>query len=110
MFSAITRRRASPLLCLRKRTAAEPTTVPWRYSALPSSPLMAPRCRASRLAGRIVSAVFSPRSHTRSAEEWGSCATTTKHYAREPACNSASEAAGRLLDDCAARALGRAVA
>ena len=85
-------------------------TVPWRYSAMSPSPLRTPRCRASRSAGRTVSAVFSPRSYTRSAEEWGSSATTTRHHARDPPCSSASEAAALLLDYCAAGALGRAVA
>ena len=110
MFSAITRRRASPPLCLRKRVAAKPTTVPWRYSAVPPSPLRAPRCKASRSAGRTLSAVPSPRSNTGSAEEWGSSATTTQHHARDPLCSSASEATGLLLEECAAAALGRAAA
>ena len=110
MFSTITRRRASPPLCLRKRIGAEPTTVPLRYSAVPPSPLRAPRCRASKSVGRTMSAVPSPRSNTRSAEEWGSNATTTQHHARDPLCSSANEAAGMLLEDCAAGALGRAAA
>ena len=77
---------------------------------MPPSPLRAPRCRASKSAGRTVSAVPSPQSNTRNAEEWGSSATTTKHHARDPLCTSASEAAGLLLEDCAAGALGRAAA
>ena len=110
MFSAITRRRASPPLCRRKRVAAAPATVPWRYSASPPSPLSALRCRASRSAGRTVSTVPCPRSYRRSAEEWGSNAATTQYHARDALCSSASEAAGLLLDDCAAGALGRAAA
>ena len=77
---------------------------------MPPSPLRAPRCRASRSAGRTVSTVPSPRSYRRSAEEWGSSATTTQHHARDTLCSSASEAAGLLLEDCAAGALGRAAA
>ena len=77
MFSAMTRRRASPPLCRRKHIAAKPATVPWRYSAMPPSPLRAPRCRASRSAGHTVSTVPSPRWYRRSAEEWGFSATTT---------------------------------
>ena len=110
MFSAMTRRRASPPLYRRKRVAAAPATVPWRYSASPPSPLTALRCRASRSAGRTVSTVPSPRSYRRSAEEWGSNADTTQHHARDTLCSSASEAAGLLLEDCAAGALGRAAA
>ena len=110
MFSAITRRRASPPLCRRKRVAAAPATVPWRYSASPPSPLSALRCRASRSAGRTVSTVPCPRSYRRSAEEWGSNAATTQYHARDALCSSASEAAGLLLEDCAAGALGRAAA
>ena len=53
--------------------------------------------------------MFSPRSYACSAEEWGSNAMTTQHHARDPPYSSASEAAGRLLDGCAAGALGRAV-
>ena len=34
----------------------------------------------------------------------------TQHHARGPPCSIAREAAGRLLDDCAAGARGRAVA
>ena len=56
-----------------------------------------------------MSAVFSPRSYICSAEEWGSSATMTQHHARNPPCSNASEAAGRLLDDCANGALGRAI-
>ena len=44
------------------------------------------------------------------AEEWGSNAATTQYHARDALCSSASEAAGLLLDDCAAGALGRAAA
>ena len=77
---------------------------------MPPSPLMAQRCTASRLAGRIVSAVPEPRSYTRSGEEWGCSATTTQHHARDPPCSSATEAVGRLLEDYAAGALGRAFA
>ena len=106
----MTRRRASPPLCRRKRVAAAPATVPWRYSASPPSPLSALRCRASRSAGRTVSTVPSPRSYRRSAEEWGSNAATTQHHARDTLCSSASEAAGLLLEDYAAGALGRAAA
>ena len=110
MFSAETRRKASPPYCLRNRTAAEPTTVPWRYSAVPPSLLGAPRCRGSKPAEHTLSAAFSPRSYIRSAEEWGSSATMTQQHARDPPCGNAREAAGRLLDDCAAGALGRAAA
>ena len=77
---------------------------------MPPTPLRAPRCKASRLAGRTVSAVPSPRLYTRSAEEWGFSATTTLHHARDPLCSSASEAVGLLLEDCAAGALRTAVA
>ena len=62
MFSATTRQKASCPLCLRKRAAAERTTVPWRYSAVPPSPLRMLSCRASRSAGRTVIAVSSARS------------------------------------------------
>ena len=110
MVSAMTRRRASPPLCWRKRIAAEPATVPWRYSAAPPSPLRAPRCRASRSAGRNVITVPSQQLYRRSAEEWGSSPTTTQHQARDTLCSSASEAACLLLEDCAASALGRAAA
>ena len=54
-----------------------PTYLPWGYSAATRSPLRAPRCRASRSAGWTVSTVPSPGSYRRSAEEWGSSATTT---------------------------------
>ena len=74
------------------------------------SPLSALRCRASRSAGRTVSTEPSPRSYRRSAEEWGSNAATTQYHARDALCSSASEAAGLLLEDCAAGALGRAAA
>ena len=52
----------------------------------------------------------SPRSYRRSAEEWDSNAATTQYHARDALCSSASEAAGLLLEDCAAGALGRAAA
>ena len=57
-----------------------------------------------------MSTVPSPRSYRRSAEEWGSNAATTQHHARDTLCSSASEAAGLLLEECAAGALGRAAA
>ena len=57
-----------------------------------------------------MSTVPSPRSYRRNAEEWGPNATTTQHHARDTLCSSASEAAGLLLEDCAAGALGRAAA
>ena len=110
MFSAMTRQRASPPLCRWKRVAAAPTTVPWRYSASSPSPLSVLRCRASRSVGRTVSTVPSPRSYRRSVEGWGSNAATTQHHALDTLCSSASEAAGLLLEDCAAGALGRAAA
>ena len=47
MFSPMTRQKASTPYCLRNRTAAEPTTVPWRYSAVLPSLLRALRCGAS---------------------------------------------------------------
>ena len=110
MFSAMTRRRASPPLCRRKHVAAAPATVPWSYSTSPPSPLSALRCRASRSAGRTVSTVLSPRLYRRSAEEWGSNAATTQHHARNTLCSSASKAAGVLEEDCDAGALERAAA
>ena len=54
--------------------------------------------------------VPSPRSYRRSGEEWGSNAATTQYHTRDALCSSASEAAGLLLEDCAAGALGRAAA
>ena len=77
---------------------------------MPLFPLLTPGCRASRSAGRPVSAVVCPRSYTHSAEEWGSGATMTQHHAGNPPGSSASEAAGRSLEHCAAGAFGRSVA
>ena len=74
------------------------------------SPLREPVCRASKSAGRIVSSDAPPQSYILSAEECGSSATMTQHHTRCPPCNIAREAAGRLLDHCAAGARGRAAA
>ena len=77
---------------------------------MPPSPLRVLRCTASRSAGRSVSSGTPPRSYIRSAREYGYSAMTTQHHARGPPCSIAREAAGRLLDDCAASARGRAAA
>ena len=55
-------------------------------------PLKAPRSRAS---GGSWGSCALPRWYIRSA-------TMTQHHARGPPCSIATEAAGRLLDDCAA--------
>ena len=51
MVSTMTRREASPRYRLRNQISAEPTTLPVRYSAVPPSPLRAPRCRVPNWQG-----------------------------------------------------------